>query len=41
MNNKFIDVEELFKSKTDPDGQYTGVPTTGRFDEPVQDADDL
>lgn len=27
------------KSKTDPQGSYTGVPTS--FEQPVQDADDL
>ena len=40
-NKKPIDVEELLKSKTDPDGWYTGVTTTDEYDEPVQDADDL
>lgn len=39
--NKFINVEEEFKSKTDPDGWYTGVTTTDEYDEPIQDADDL
>lgn len=41
MRKKFIDVEKVFESDTDPDGWYTGVTTTDEYDEPVQDADDL
>ena len=41
MNNKFdkYNVKKYFKSKTDPNGSYTGAEEGG--EKPVQDADDL
>lgn len=35
------DLENNFKSDTDPDGSWTGTTTTEEYDQPVQDADDL
>ena len=34
-------LSKVFESETDPDGMYTGVTTAKKYDEPVQDADDL
>lgn len=43
MKNKIKDIYEkiknAFKSKTDPDGSYTGNADNG--EKPTQDADDL
>lgn len=42
LNKHYLsEIGRLFESETDPDGWYTGVPTDGKYEEPIQDADDL
>ena len=40
MKKRKVKTKNKFKSKNDPLGSYTGVPSED-FETPVQDADDL